>query len=149
VFFNTGAFAVVVALQKRGVIGQTIDNLEGLAYRSPASAALMLLFLLSLAGIPPTAGFVAKLLIFWALIQTGHPYLALLGVIYIVPAVYYYFRVVAAMWAGNAEDSAVPMISAAQKFALGAVAVVTLAAGVFPEQFVRLASYSLLSPISR
>jgi NADH-quinone oxidoreductase subunit N len=109
----------------------------------------MLLFLLSLAGIPPTAGFVAKLLIFWALIQTGHPYLALLGVIYIVPAVYYYFRVVAAMWAGNAEDSAVPMISAAQKFALGAVAVVTLAAGVFPEQFVRLASYSLLSPISR
>lgn len=148
-FFNTGAFAVVVVLQKRDVIGEKIRDFEGLGYRSPAAAALMLLFFLSLAGIPPTAGFVAKLLIFWALIQTGHPYLALLGVAYIVPAVYYYFRVVAAMWAGSADDATAPVISAAQKFALGAVAVITLAAGIFPEQFLRLAGYSLLSPISR
>ena len=131
------------------MIGEKIDDFEGLGYRSPAAAALMLLFFLSLAGIPPTAGFVAKLLIFWALIETGHPYLALLGVAYIVPAVYYYFRVVAAMWAGSADDATAPVISAAQKFALGAVAVITLAAGIFPEQFLRLAGYSLLSPISR
>jgi NADH-quinone oxidoreductase subunit N len=148
-FFNTGAFAIVIVLQKRGVIGEDIDDLSGLGYEAPAAALLMLLFLLSLAGIPPTAGFVAKLLIFWTLIETGHPYLALLGVLYIVPAVYYYFRVVAAMWAGGTNDAPAPVISIAQRLALGTLATVTLAAGIFPEQFLRLAKYGLLLPLSR
>jgi NADH-quinone oxidoreductase subunit N len=146
-FFNTGAFAIVIVLQRRGVIGEEIDDFGGLARRSPGAAILMLIFLLSLAGIPPTAGFVAKLLVFWALIETGHPYLALLGVLYIIPAVYYYFRVVAAMWISNADEPVAPMISIAQKFALGAMAFVTLAAGIFPEQFLRLATYGVLNPL--
>jgi NADH-quinone oxidoreductase subunit N len=145
-FFNTGAFAVIVALQKRGAIGDEIEDLRGLARLNPVAAVLMLLFLVSLAGIPPTAGFVAKLLIFWSLIETGHPVLALVGVLYIVPAVYYYFRVVAAMWGRAEEDYARTAIPAAQKFALGALALVTLAAGVFPEQFLRLANYGLQMP---
>ena len=81
----------------------------------------MLIFLLSLAGIPPTAGFVAKLLIFWALIETHHTVLAVLGVLYILPAVYYYFRMVAAMWVRESSDTVRPVISWAQKFALGAM----------------------------
>ncbi len=154
-FFNAGAFAIVIVLQKRGVIGEEIDDLSGLLLRSPGAAILMLIFLLSLAGIPPTAGFVAKLMIFWALIETGHPYLALLGVLYIVPAVYYYFRIVAAMWIRDADEldgsvaPAAPMISIAQKIALGATALVTLAAGIFPEQFLHLATYSVLNPLLR
>ncbi len=143
-FFNLGAFAVVVALQKRGMIGDSIDDLRGLGRGCPVAAVLMLLFLLSLAGVPPTAGFVAKLLIFSALIGTGHPILALVGVAYIVPAVYYYFRVVATMWSGDGTEAhATPVIPAAQQFALGVLAVVTLVAGVFPEQFLRLANYGL------
>ena len=97
-FFNTGAFAVVILLRHKGVIGDDIDDLNGLIQRNPGAAILMLIFLLSLAGIPPTAGFVAKLLVFWALIETGHYVLAILSVAYILPAVYYYFRMVAAMW---------------------------------------------------
>jgi NADH-quinone oxidoreductase subunit N len=148
-FFNTGAFAVVVALQKRGAIDDDIEDLRGIGRSSPIGAALMLLFLLSLAGIPPTAGFVAKLLIFWSLIETGHPILALVGVLYIVPAVYYYFRVVATMWTGAGDDGVAPVIPTAQKLALGALALVTLAAGVFPEQFLRLANYGLQMPSLR
>lgn len=148
-FFNTGAFAVVIVLRRKGVIGDNIDDLNGLMQRNPGAAVLMLIFLLSLAGIPPTAGFVAKLLVFWALIQTQHYVLAVLAVAYILPAVYYYFRLVAAMWAREATDPVPPVITVAQKFALGAMAIVTLAAGIFPEHFVRLAVYSLLVPFGR
>lgn len=148
-FFNTGAFAVVIVLRRKGVIGDNVDDLSGLMQRNPGAAVLMLIFLLSLAGIPPTAGFVAKLLVFWALIQTQHYVLAVLAVAYILPAVYYYFRLVAAMWVREAVDPVRPAITVAQKFALGAMAIVTLAAGIFPEQFVRLAVYSTLTPFGR
>src|ERR1700722_19049566 len=149
VFFNTGAFAVVILLRRKGIIGDEIDDLNGLIERSPGAAVLMLIFLLSLAGIPPTAGFVAKLLIFWALIETHHTVLAVLGVLYILPAVYYYFRMVAAMWVRESSDKVQPVISWAQKFALGAMVSVTLAAGMFPEQFLRLATYSILTPFGQ
>jgi len=148
-FFNTGAFAIVIILRRKGVIGDDVEDLNGLIQRNPGAAVLMLIFLLSLAGIPPTAGFVAKLLVFWALIQTQHYVLAILAVAYILPAVYYYFRLVAAMWVRDAVDPVRPVISLGQKFALGAMVIVTLAAGLFPEQFMRLATYSLLMPFGR
>jgi NADH-quinone oxidoreductase subunit N len=109
----------------------------------------MLIFLLSLAGLPPTAGFFAKLLIFWSLLETGHPYLALAGALYILPAVYYYFRIVAAMWTSDSSDASqsaqLPLVvTATQKYALAAAAAITLAAGIFPEQFLRFAKSSIL-----
>ena len=111
----------MILLRRKGIIGDEIDDLNGLIERSPGAAVLMLIFLLSLAGIPPTAGFVAKLLIFWALIETHHTVLAVLGVLYILPAVYYYFRMVAAMWVRESSDTVRPVITWAQKFALGAM----------------------------
>jgi NADH-quinone oxidoreductase subunit N len=148
-FFNTGAFAIVIILRRKGMIGDEVDDLNGLIQRNPTAAILMLIFLISLAGIPPTAGFVAKLMVFWALIETGHPVLAVISVAYILPAVYYYFRLVAAMWVRESTDSARVVISPAQMFALAAMTIVTLAAGLFPEQFLRFASYSILIPFGR
>ena len=148
-FFNTGAFAIVIILRRKTVIGDDIEDLNGLIQRNPGAAILMLIFLLSLAGIPPTAGFVAKLLVFWALIQTQHYVLAVLGVAYILPAVYYYFRLVAAMWVREPVDTVRPGITVAQKFALAAMTVVTLAAGIFPNQFMRFAVYSIFTPLGR
>src|ERR1700722_2809135 len=130
-FFNTGAFAIVILLRRRGVIGDEVDDLNGLIQRNPGAAVLMLIFLLSLAGVPPTAGFIAKLLVFWALIETKHYILAVVSVAYILPAVYYYFRLVAAMWVKESTDSVRPVISWGQKFALAAMVIVTLAAGLF------------------
>jgi NADH-quinone oxidoreductase subunit N len=143
-FFNTGAFAIVIILRRKGLIGDELEDMNGLIERSPGAAILMLIFLLSLAGIPPTAGFIGKLLIFWALIETHHVVLAVLAVLYILPAVYYYFRIVAAMWVSKAPEGPRPRISLAQALALGISVAVTLAAGVYPEPFLRLARYSIL-----
>jgi NADH-quinone oxidoreductase subunit N len=148
-FFNTGAFAIVIVLRRKGVIGDELEDMNGLIERSPGAAILMLIFLLSLAGIPPTAGFVAKLLIFWALIESQHYVLAVLAVLYILPAVYYYFRIVVHMWVRESTDATRPSISPAQALALAAMVAVTLAAGIYPDPFVRLASYSLLTPFGR
>ena len=93
-----GALPVVIMLRRQGLIGDELDDLNGLIRRSPTAAVLLLIFMLSLAGIPPLAGFIGKYFILLALIQTGHYYLALFGAAYIVPALYYYFRVVVHAW---------------------------------------------------
>src|SRR5437879_2310935 len=82
VFMTAGAFAVIIVLRQKGLIGEELDDLNGLYQRSPAAALLLLLFILSLAGIPPTAGFMGKYFIFLSLIETHHPVLAVFAVLY-------------------------------------------------------------------
>ncbi len=77
-FMNLGAFAVITSLRRRNIIGDEIDDIAGLFFKAPTEAMLMLVFLLSLAGIPPLAGFWGKYFIFLSLIQTGHYSLAAL-----------------------------------------------------------------------
>jgi len=142
-FMTIGAFAVVVVLRQRGLIGDELDDLDGLYHRSPAAAVLLLLFMLSLAGIPPTAGFMGKYFIFLALIESHHPVLAVFAALYLVPALYYYFRVVGHAWIKRPGDAPAPFMTNAQAIALGAALFVTLAAGLYPEPFTRLAHYAL------
>lgn len=141
-FMNTGAFAVVILLRRQGLIGDELGDMDGLYYRNPAAAVLMLIFLIALAGIPPTAGFVGKYFIFLALLQTRHYLLAVLAVLYIVPAVYYYFRIVVHMWMRESTDPVKPTISPAQALALAATFLISLGAGIYPEPFVQLAAYA-------
>jgi NADH-quinone oxidoreductase subunit N len=137
-----GAFAVVIVMRQRGLIGDELEDLDGLYQRSPAAALLLLIFMLSLAGIPPTAGFMGKYFIFLALIETHHPVLAVFGALYIVPALYYYFRIVVHAWLRKPGDAPAPTMSSAQAIALGAALFVSLAAGLYPEPFTRLARYA-------
>jgi NADH-quinone oxidoreductase subunit N len=141
-FMTIGAFAVVIVMRQRGLIGDELADLDGLYQRSPAAAFLLLIFMLSLAGIPPTAGFVGKYFIFQALIESHHPVLAVFAALYIVPGLYYYFRVVKHAWMQKPGDAPVPHMSSAQAVALGAALFVTLAAGIYPDPFVRLARYA-------
>jgi NADH-quinone oxidoreductase subunit N len=141
-FMTIGAFAVVIVMRQRGLIGDTLDDLDGLYLRNPAAALLLLIFMLSLAGIPPTAGFVGKYFIFQALIETHHPVFAVFAALYIVPALYYYFRVVVHAWMRSPGEAPTPHLSSAQAFALGVTLFVTLAAGLYPEPFTRLAHYA-------
>jgi NADH-quinone oxidoreductase subunit N len=141
-FMTIGAFAVVIVMRQRGLIGDTLDDLDGLYQRSPAAALLLLIFMLSLAGIPPTAGFMGKYFIFQALIETHHPVLAIFAALYIVPALYYYFRVVVHAWMKKPGDTPAPYLSYAQAVALGVAVFVSLAAGLYPEPFTRLARYA-------
>lgn len=145
-FMTIGAFAVLIALQRQGIIGDELDDLNGLYRRSPLSAAVLLIFMLSLAGIPPLAGFIGKYFILQSLIETGHLHLALFGALYIVPALYYYFRVVAHAYLHEPGNAPSPIITLGQKIALAALCFVTVVAGIYPEPFVRLATYSLFFP---
>lgn len=143
-FMNLGAFAVITALRRREIAGDDIDDLAGLMHKSPVYAVLMLIFMLSLAGIPPTAGFIGKYYIFLALIETGHFYLAAIGALYVAVAAYYYFRIVKTMFTAEATDKEPVASSFGLRLALGASAVMTLLVGIFPEPFLRLAQTSAL-----
>src|ERR1700720_3326756 len=142
-FMTIGAFAVVIVLQRQGVISDELDDLNGLYRRSPASALVLLVFMLSLAGIPPLGGFVGKYFILQALIETGHNRLALFGALYIVPALYYYFRIVAHAYLYEPGSAPAPILTIGQKVAFVALSAVTVAAGIYPEPFIHFATYSL------
>jgi NADH-quinone oxidoreductase subunit N len=145
-FMTMGAFAILIVLKKQGLAGDELDDLNGLIKRSPTAAVLLLIFMLSLAGIPPLAGFVGKYFIFLALIESKHYVLAVFGALYIVPALYYYFRIVVHAWMRDSTDTSRPVITTAQTVALTVMCFVTLVAGIYPEPFVRLANYSLFLP---
>ena len=138
-FMNLGAFAVIIMMRRRDIIGDEIDDLSGLMSRAPALALLMLIFLLSLAGIPPTAGFIGKYYIFLSLIETGHYYLAVLGVVYSVVALYYYFRIVVVMFMKRPLDEVPLATSFALRVALGVTLAMTLAIGIYPQPIIVIA----------
>ena len=138
-FMNLGAFAVIIMMRRRDMIGDEIDDLSGLMSRAPALALLMLIFLLSLAGIPPMAGFIGKYYIFLSLIETGHYYLALLGVGYSVVALYYYFRIVVVMFMKRPMDDVPYAESFALRVALGVTLAMTLLIGIYPQPIIIIA----------
>jgi NADH-quinone oxidoreductase subunit N len=142
VFMTVGAFAVIIVLRQKGLIGEELEDLNGLYQRSPAAALLLLIFMLSLAGIPPTAGFMGKYFIFLSLIESHHPLLAVFAVLYIVPALYYYFRIVVHAWLKQPGEAPRPVMTNAQAVALGVAVFVSLAAGLYPEPFTKLAQYA-------
>jgi NADH-quinone oxidoreductase subunit N len=142
-FMNLGAFGVVASLRQRNVIGDEMDDIAGLYFRAPTEAVLMLIFLLSLAGIPPLAGFYGKYFIFLSLIESGHYVLASLGVLYAVFGLYYYMRIANQMFMREALDKTPLPISSGMRVALGVTAFATVYIGVFPEQFIRLVNWSL------
>ena len=144
-FMNMGAFAVVIAMRRRDLIGDEIDDMAGLMYKSPTAAVLMVIFLLSLAGIPPTAGFLGKYFIFLSLIETGHFTLAVIAVLYVAVALYYYFRIVAVMFMREPVDQELPSISPGIRVTLGVTAAMTLLIGLYPEPFIRFAGSTVLS----
>jgi NADH-quinone oxidoreductase subunit N len=143
-FMNLGAFLVVVSLRRKNIIGEDLDDIAGLMHKSPGHAVLMLIFLLSLAGIPPTAGFLGKYYIFLALIQTGHYALAVIATLYVAVAIYYYFKIVRSMFTREETEKAPLATSLGLRLALGVSGFFTLAIGIYPEPFLRLAQTSLL-----
>jgi NADH-quinone oxidoreductase subunit N len=144
-FMNLGAFIVVVALRRNGIIGDELDDFAGLVERSPGYAVLMLIFLLSLAGIPPTAGFLGKYYIFLSLIETGHYALAVVATLYVAVAIYYYFKIVRSMFTRTAAEEKVPLASSlGLRLALGVSGLATLGIGLYPEPFLRFAQTSLM-----
>lgn len=142
-FMNLGAFGVITSLRHRNVIGDELDDLNGLYSRAPVEAVLMLIFLLSLAGIPPLAGFWGKYFIFLSLIETGHYALASLGVLYSVFGLYYYLKMANAMFMGQPEERGLLPVSWTMRAALAVTAFATLFIGIMPNHFIQLVNWSL------
>jgi NADH-quinone oxidoreductase subunit N len=143
-FMNVAAFAVILAvgLSERGAgQGETLADFTGLAARQPGLAAVMAILMLSLAGVPPLAGFLAKLYVFGAAVEAGLVWLAALGVINSVVSAYYYLRVVATMYMreGEAEEGEPASTSLALRVGLGLAAVVVVLLGLWPAPIIDLA----------
>jgi NADH-quinone oxidoreductase subunit N len=142
-FMNLGAFAVIASLRQRNVIGDELDDMAGLYQRAPVEAVLMLLFLLSLAGIPPAAGFLGKYYIFLSLIESGHYGLASLGVLYSLFGLYYYLKIANSMLMRAPVETERLPVSVGMRFTVGVTALATIVIGVFPEPFIRGVNWSL------
>ncbi len=142
-FMNLGAFTVITAMRRQGIIGDELDDMAGLMHKNPVYAMLMLVFLLSLAGIPPTAGFLGKYYIFLALIESNHMGLAIVATLYVAVAIYYYFKIVRSMFIREETDKSPAASSFGLRLALGVTGVLTLVIGIYPEPFLQLARTSL------
>ena len=140
-----GAFAVVGALERRGAPGEEpvdtwdLSRLAGLAKRRPALAFAMAVFMLSLAGIPPSAGFIAKLLVFKAAIGAQAYGLAIVGVLTSALGAYYYLRVVVYMYMRAPEGAEEVTLSPALNVALAASVIAIVVLGIGPEPIAVLA----------
>ena len=143
-FMTIGAFLVLTVLRQADLGGDEIHDLAGLYRRAPAHAVAMLVFLLALAGIPPTSGFIAKYFIFLALIETGHVWLAAVAALFVAVSLYYYFRMVKTMFTADAEALPGPLPSAGATVAFAVTIAMTVVVGVYPEPFLRFASGALL-----
>lgn len=147
---NIGAFAIISVMGGAGEERVCVADYNGLGYSHPIAALAMSLFLFSLAGIPPTAGFMGKFYIFSAAIKQGYIGLAIIGVVNSVVSVYYYLRITVAMYmkASDISDEQSPLrlnFSPACILAILISAYGVLRLGLFPSDYIDIARQSLIA----
>ena len=150
-FMQLGAFAIISMLRRQDVVGDELKDLSGLYFRKPFAAIAMLIFMLSLGGIPPTAGFMGKVWVFGAAIDQGFIWLAVIGVVNSAISLYYYYRVIVFMWLKEETLGSDIEISPAMATVLGIAVVGSIFFGIFPDMLfdhAQTASEVLGSPAS-
>ena len=150
-FMTLGAFAVVSMLRKGGLEGDEISDFTGLAKRNKWAALLMLLFMVSLTGIPPTAGFIAKFYIFMAAVNAHMTWLAVLAVIFAAVSAYFYLHVIMVMYmrepggvSGSPGHGVRIAVSPAITVVLAIAALGVVLLGLFPNPIVKAAQSAIL-----
>jgi NADH-quinone oxidoreductase subunit N len=144
-FVNLGAFGMVAMLRRRGVAGDRVADFAGLAKKNPLAAFAMLVFLLSLAGIPATAGFVGKWYLFAATVHANLAWLAVVAVANSAVSLYFYARIVVMMYMREPQDDIPFRPTFAEGMGLAICLVFTLAFGVYPRPIVELTRRSILA----
>lgn len=139
---NLGAFGVLIALEQRDEEAWSIDDFAGLYERRPLLAVAMALFMFSLAGVPPTAGFIAKFFVFTAAYEGGLGWLVLIGVITSAIAAYYYLRVVVKMFMQAPVREVRPELTHGLNVEILIAGVATLLLGLLPAPLIGLATQS-------
>ena len=138
---NLGTWAVVLAVEKPERMTTDVADYAGLGRTQPALAAAMTLFMLSLTGLPPSIGFVAKFYVFRAALEAGYTWLVLLGVVTVLISAYYYLRVIVVMWMKEGLGEA--MVPRALNFTIWFTAAGTLVFGIVPGPLMRFVESSV------
>jgi NADH-quinone oxidoreductase subunit N len=137
------SFGILVLLSGRGIEFDNIEDLKGLNSRSPWFAFLMLLAMFSLAGIPPTIGFWAKLSVIEAIVNAGYTWIAVIAVMASLIGAFYYLRVVRAMYFSEPADGNIALPSPAATALVSVNALAVLALGAFPSAIMALCARAL------
>ncbi|MGH9874250.1 MAG: NADH-quinone oxidoreductase subunit N [Pyrinomonadaceae bacterium] len=145
-FMNMGAFGIIISLRRRGIIGDNVDDLTGLAHKAPGMAAMMMVFMLSLGGLPATGGFIGKWYLLYGLFDRGkadgknwYYWLAGWAAINIVVSFYYYIRFIKVMYLGDRIADDKPLsLSPALQTALVVSLVGIIFIGVYPQPLIQI-----------
>jgi NADH-quinone oxidoreductase subunit N len=140
---GVGAFGLVTLLHRADVGGDRIDDYKGLSRRHPWLAALMVILMFGMAGVPPTGGFMAKLFVFQAAVAAGYVYLAIFGVVMAVIGAFYYLRVVKVMYFDEPEAELVADRDGLAKLALSGNALAVLGLGILPAPLVSVCLHAV------
>jgi NADH-quinone oxidoreductase subunit N len=141
VFATLGIWATVLMLERHDYAGEQVNDFEGLHRRAPLWAFAMLVFLLSLGGIPPTAGFIGKYFLFSAAIGAGFGWLAIIAVLMSAVSMFYYFRLVMAMYLRDGKEA--PLVAGGGlRFVAAVCLLVTLLFGILPAPLIQQATTS-------
>ena len=142
-FMNIGAFAVIIMLRTEGFKGDNLSDYEGLSKTHPLAAAMMLVFMFSLTGIPPTAGFMAKFYLFMSAIDAGYTWLVIIAVLFSAISAYFYLRVVMLMYMKEPKETVELANSPALGLALAVTVTAVILIGILPSAFVNFARVAI------
>lgn len=140
---NVGAFGLVVYLRRADIVGDNIEDFKGLAQTHPVPALVMVIFLLSLTGIPPTVGFVGKFLLFSAAVKAGFYWLVAIAVLNSVISLYYYFKIAKVMYMEDPKEAPPVVAPLSVKVAIFALGAFTIILGLYPHPLLNFAQASL------
>jgi NADH-quinone oxidoreductase subunit N len=130
---DLGAFGMVAILSAEEADLDSLDDYHGLAYTRPWRSAILAVSLISLAGLPPTAGFIGKFALFWAVLQARYVILAVIGILTVILSIYFYFKVVIALFMCPAERTVpTPSVALTDRFAGGLILILLLLLGLVP-----------------
>ncbi|HJQ68598.1 MAG TPA: NADH-quinone oxidoreductase subunit N [Blastocatellia bacterium] len=138
---NLGVFGCIIALRRRGIAGDRMEDFNGLMRKAPWLTVMMTIFLLSLGGIPPTAGFIGKLYLFMGLIESGNPWmvrLAILAVLMSAVSLYYYIRFIRAMYIEPETEPQPVRVARPLQAALAVAVLLVIFIGVYPQPLIRI-----------
>lgn len=145
-FATLGIWGTILMLERKEYAGENIEDFDGLHLRAPFFSFAMVVFLLSLGGIPPTAGFIGKYYLFAAAVQSGYTWLGVIAVLMSAVSIFYYFKIVVAMYLKEGKEPKV-LASAPLKFAVAVCLVVTLLFGILPDGLIGGVRESLQSMV--
>jgi NADH-quinone oxidoreductase subunit N len=149
VLTTLASFGIVLLLSRQGFECEQIDDLKGLNRRSPWHAAIVLLLMFSLAGIPPLVGFYAKLAVLQALVSAGHVTLAVIAVLFSLIGAFYYLRVVKVVYFDEPAADAAPMAATSgQRGVLSINGALILVLGLLPGGLMALCVQAIRSSLN-